>query len=77
MKRFTATCDFCKNTCLCDAYDSIPPRENTPSKDISIGMGDYNFSLLCDNPSCHKYTITCTHHEELERLSAQYKTKII
>ncbi len=77
MKQVTVTCAFCGHKCLRNAYDSMLPKENTPSKNISIGMGGYSFSLLCTNPSCHKYTITCTHREELERLSAKYKTKTI
>lgn len=77
MKQFTAKCYFCKNTQNCDAHDSIPPNENTPSKNIFIDMGEYDFSLLCDNPSCRKYTISCTRRGELERLSAKYKTKTL
>jgi hypothetical protein len=78
MKKFTATCAFCGHKCLRDAYDAMFPGENTPSKDnISIDMGDYRFSLLCTNPSCHKYTITCTQREELKHLSAKYKAKTI
>jgi len=77
MKQFTATCAFCGHKCLRDAYDSIYPEESTTSENIYVGMGDYRFSFLCTNPSCHKYTITCTHRGDLDRLSAKYKTKTI
>lgn len=72
MTQFTATCAFCGHKCLRDALDSMFPEENTPSRDISISMGEYRFSLLCTDPFCHKYTITCIHREDLERLSAKY-----
>jgi hypothetical protein len=77
LRQFTATCSFCTHKCLRDAYDSMFPKEDTPPKDISIGMGDYRFSLLCTNPDCHKYTITCTNREDMEYLIKKYKKSTV
>lgn len=73
MKQITATCAFCGHKCLRDIFDSIFPEDDTPVENISVGMGDIRFSLLCSNPQCHKYTITCVDPADRDRLQMKYK----
>jgi hypothetical protein len=75
MKQTTFQCAHCGNKMRQDALDSMPPEENTPAANISIVLGSINFSLLCDNPKCYKYTITCIHPQEFDRLTQKYKAQ--
>ena len=75
MKRSTVKCAHCKRGCIRDSLDSMYPEEGTPPEDIFIYQGDIRFSLLCTNPECHKYTISCIHSGEVDRLSKKYGLK--
>jgi hypothetical protein len=75
MKQFTARCSHCGHSCRRDALDSMYPDENTPPEDISISLGEFKFSLYCTDPNCRKYTITCVHPQDAERLTDKYITK--
>lgn len=75
MKQTTFQCAHCGNKMRQDALDSMFPDEGTPPEDISIELGSIRFSLHCDNPECHKYTITCVQPQEIDRLIEKYKAK--